>query len=850
MSFKVRPGKEPEFLFRLSLLSFLELFISGVMTLLISPDPKNVLILGFSLQRLLLVAGIWVVTILVLTVGVIARKKKLSLDSAWLVDKNKYLRAIIYAISFMLILWGWISVFCPGYLFGRLVFIFERLQPISIALGLSFAQSWIFFLFAKGRLGFRTPLKYAFQKYYRPFLIFTGVMIVLGIFIATTKFGLVGNLVFWNVAGIPLTGLQLLFILLLAGLWIAFVPIREQEHRFWKVVAKFQLIPVLIFISAVLAWGLTPMTSQFFSLGPAAPGFQPFPFSDARFHDVGGISILKGYGIYFFGYTDKPLTMVFMAVLHFFAGYNYSLMTWLQILVLALIPVVLYFLGKKFHSAVFGIFLSLVMIIRQSNAIILSNRINSVNPKLFMSEELTLLGVVLFCYLVFLWIRERKTWQALLCGACLGAASLLRLNPLFLFPAAVCVVVPAFWSLGKKFIFKHLSVYILGFMVLFVPWVITGVNPQGTPWLLIKLENVIQTRFGGIHSPARESLTFRLPLLGMEAAGLQGNAAFNLQEGNFHALINGEFDQALSLQNIPATLASGMINPDGVVLRFLDHLLHNFSTSLLSMPDSLRYDDLNHLSQQPYWDEGKAEWLGDLPVAQTGLVVLNILLIALGLGYSWVHHRWAGMLPMAVFLAYSLGVAAAMNSGGRYIVPMDWVLYFYYGLAVLAMIQFVHKVISGRDSELSANHVLQPSPRTTDRRSMVFSLVGVVILASLVPMANLVLPALPANLAVRAQVEAARNGISADEAPGKTILSGIILYPYNNNDGTLSFDFLTPLAKRSYIIDIRTTPLKEKLLGGEDAFIALGADALGNPQVESIYLWEGGAPVLLWKFQP
>jgi hypothetical protein len=849
MSFKVGPGKEPKFLFRLSLLSSLELFISGLMTLLISPDPKNALVFGFSLQRLFLLAGIWIFAILVLLAGVTARKKKISLDSAWLVNKNKYLRATIHAITFILILWGWISVFCPGYLFSRQVFIFERLQPISIALGLSFAQSWIFYLFARGRLGFRAPIKYVFQKYYRPTLLFAGVMVVLGIFIATTKFGLVGNLMFWNVPGIPLTGLQLLFILLLAGSWIVFVPVQEQDHRFWKVVTRFRLIPVLIFIAAVLAWGLTPMTSQFFSLRPAAPGFQPFPFSDARFHDVGGISILKGYGIYFFGYTDKPLYMVFMAVLHFFAGYNYSLMTWLQILVLAFIPVVLFFLGKKFYGTSLGIFLSLTMIVRQSNAIILSNRILSVNPKLFMSEELTSLGVVTFCYLVFLWIRERKAWQALLCGACIGAASLLRLNPLFLFPAAICVIVPAFWRLGKKFISTQLIFYILGFMILFVPWVVTGVNPQGTPWLLIKLENVIQTRFGGTQSPVRQSLTSGLPVLGVEAAGLQGSAAFNLAVGNSQGLNSGEYVQALSLENAAATLASGVINPEGVVLPFLDHLLHNFSTSLLSIPTSLRYDDLNQLSQQPYWVEGKEGWLGDLPAAQTGLVFLNILLIAIGLGYCWVHHRWAGMVPMAVFLAYSLGVAAAMNSGGRYIVPMDWVLYFYYGLAVLAMIHFVQKVISGRGSEQSADHNLQPSYKTTDRRSMVFSLVGVVIIASLVPMSNLALPALPANQAARAQVEAARNIISADEAPGISILSGIILYPYNNN-GTMSFTFLTPVGVQSYIINIRTTPMMGKLTGGENAFIALGDDALGNPQVDSIYLWEGGATVLLWKFQP
>ena len=135
MNSKIAPAKEPQFLFLLSLLAFLELSISGAVTLLISPDPKNALIFGFSAQRLLLVAGIWILAIIVLAAGVMARKKKMSLDSAWLVNKNKYFRKTIYGISFALIVWGWLSIVCPAYLFGKIIYIFERTQPFSVAVG-------------------------------------------------------------------------------------------------------------------------------------------------------------------------------------------------------------------------------------------------------------------------------------------------------------------------------------------------------------------------------------------------------------------------------------------------------------------------------------------------------------------------------------------------------------------------------------------------------------------------------------------------------------------------------------------------------------------------------------------
>jgi len=50
------------------------LSISGIVTLII-PDPKNALVFGFSAQRLLLVAGTWILASLcLLLVGLRARK--------------------------------------------------------------------------------------------------------------------------------------------------------------------------------------------------------------------------------------------------------------------------------------------------------------------------------------------------------------------------------------------------------------------------------------------------------------------------------------------------------------------------------------------------------------------------------------------------------------------------------------------------------------------------------------------------------------------------------------------------------------------------------------------------------
>jgi uncharacterized membrane protein len=83
------------------------------------------------------------------------------------------------------------------------------------------------------------------------------------------------------------------------------------------------------------------------------------------------------------------------------------------------------------------------------------------------------------------------------------------------------------------------------------------------------------------------------------------------------------------------------------------------------MPDSLIYNDLSHLTKPVYWSDS-GDWQGNLPVIQTGLIFLNLILIAVGLGYSWARYRWAGMIPLVVFITISVALGAALNSGGRY----------------------------------------------------------------------------------------------------------------------------------------------------------------------------------------
>ena len=265
------------------------------------------------------------------------------------------------------------------------------------------------------------------------------------------------------------------------------------------------------------------------------------------------------------------------------------------------------------------------------------------------------------------------------------------------------------------------------------------------------------------------------------------------------------------------------------------------------MPDSLLYDDVNHLSRRIYWSDSGG-WRGDMPFVQIGLVFLNLVLVAIGLGYSWIHHRWAGMIPMTIFIAYSVSLSAAMNSGGRYLVPMDWVLYFYYGLAIVVIVRFVLKVLAGLEQSRPASLGTGAGRPVSERRKLGFSLAGIIFLASLIPIANFVLPVLTPSTRNQAKVEAVRASISAQAKPGTQVVYGEILYPYYEKD-LLTFSFLTPTGVTGYVLP-RTPAVKAELSGGERAFLALRSDNKNNLQMESIYLLQNASTQLIWHAKP
>lgn len=625
-----------------------------------------------------------------------------------------------------------------------------RLLPLTAAWSLAAGQFW--FLSRLWPTG-ENRLRQGIQAQ-AAFWLWAGGWLALLVFSLQTGYGLVEQTPFWNGPGVPVTSAQLamvLGVLMLAGMLAA----RSARLAGLLQSRVFSLLaPVAVYLAAVLVWGKTPLDRHIFALQAISPNFQPFPFSDARAYDLGALSILYGDGIYFHAYMDKPLHMVLLAIFHLLAGNDYVLIQWLQVFLMAMMPVAAYSLSKRVAGPGLGLLLSALIVLQQRNAILLALRISTINIKLMATEVFTLLGMALVLAVFFAWNQARDQWRAFLAGALIGAVGLIRMNPLLLFPVFGAWIVIFCWKSRRQMV-TQLMFFACGFSLVLAPWIITGTNPAGQPWFLIKIANVYDVRIAPLlRVPAPESYQPQssLSLVAARQPGSHQRRTADVSQGS-----------------------SGLGQVGGQIVR---HFVHNVLTSFLALPDSYLDETIWMISLRPYWKSDDT-WPGDFPARQTVAIFINSLLVALGLAWAWRRHGWGGLIPACGFLTYALALSVSLTSGGRYLVPINWILFFYYAIGILAALNWFFSALG---LPLAKNVLTRLEPAPLPGRLPGWPvLVGMTLLAALIPIANVLMP-----------VVIAQPGLSPSQTalvaqPGSQLLTGRLLYPYYEND-TLTFD--------------------------------------------------------------
>lgn len=794
------------------LLGAAEVAYAALTLLLIGSDPKNAALFGYSLQRVgLFIFACFLGIILLFLANRIFRSRTI-----WNILDKGYSRHTLGWLftSFVLALVGCILLISPASLFSSYAGFFERLRPLLVVIAFFPAQLSLRWVNIRS-------IRIDWQQT-RYMLITISIMAGFIVFVAITRFGITPEIYFWNVAGIPITSLQVLLLLLfstiIAGIFKMVRKSIPQQNIFYLDIVIF----LGLYLCAFLVWENTPMVKHFVSLQPRSPYYQPFPYADAGTHDLGAISIIKGWGINFGEYTDKPFYMIYLAVLHLFSGYDYNLIVQSQLFFLAFIPALLYILGKSFHSRFFGFATAILIIIRQRNAILLSHLVASTNPRLLLTELPTMLAMIVFVGLIFLWMKNQKgnPWVALAAGATLGATALIRLNPIIMMPAIPFITLIVMWKEKKQWLIQS-AIFTASFIIMVSPWIITGTNSIGQPYFFIKFMDVINTRY------QPETLN---PNAYLELASSETFLGSLQQNGSIPAGTAVNQDLFIDISHFPGFV--------------LNHFFHNLIESFLSLPDSANPadQDLRSLTTRLYWVENGG-WTGDLQTSQLPFILANIFVVALGISWSWKRWKWSGLAPVLVFLMYLISLGLARNSGSRYLVPVDWIIIFYYVLGLVLTLSLLSKLFEVKPSSPDASQ--QPGINQTGaglrfKKYLSFSII-LFILAFSVPVANKLIPGENYICAEPAVPTNAVQLLGTKSTPDEVFIKGEVLYPVIKGKHLkfvlLSCKHVIPLVIENFVGSIDN---------GQLILVGLSTTQT-DPNPEIMISLKNDLPQILWK---
>ena len=463
---------------------------------------------------------------------------------------------------------------------------------------------------------------------------------------------------------------------------------------------------ILSFISAILIWAAAVwlwQTTEFEGRSYFAPALRPpnynyYPASDAENYDLLAQSVLLGNGFRNGMTVVRPLYAAFLALLHAIFKNDYIQLTNGQILLLALIPVIIFLIGKHLRHTAAGLLAAVWAIWREIYSIRLTPLVQVSNSRLLMSDLPTLLMVTLSVLYIVKWYRyEKEPLYALLSGGMIGIAMLLRTQCFVLIPALIVL----FLFSSKKPSKKWLSILIslLGLGIVFGPWTIWGrLHPNTT-------------------ANAEVSEGQYLQQLYRTATG-EANPNTGLWQ---------------VIQNHPAETMQAVGS----------HFLNNEISSLLVLPVRLikpkEADQLFYEGDLFWYRENARETIEkNIPLIGVYLTIITFGIIA-----AVRKNGIAGMVPLAIHVVYNLGNAFAMTSGWRFILPSDWVILFYFALGAAAVLEFVNRLFL---FDFSVSAVSNPGITETATRSFqsgwafAGTILLLVLIGAILPLCETVIP--------------------------------------------------------------------------------------------------------------
>ena len=561
----------------------------------------------------------------------------------------------------------------------------------------------------------------------------------------------------WNVLGAPILEFQVL-LAWATGVVLLLLVNRLNTASFKPAWLK-KLTPhksdlaiaCLIWLCAVVFWQSTPITPNWFLSEKLPPNEAYYPFSDARHYDRVAQSALIGEGFKFFNGWDvrRPLHGAYLTILHLIAGQEYESVITLQVLLLALLPVLIYFLAKSLHNRFSGVVAAVLVILRETNSISITANITTSNVKLLMVDLPVTLCVVFFALMAIKWLQQldQQTGQpallALVSGGILGLAILIRLETLVLSLSPVLVASLILIPRKKYTLWcKQLIFFSLGVVLVISPWVYRNWHRTG----LFFIDSPV-FRFGIIYQrfmpPTVQAVSPTTPTSNEQILVVPSTTALSntpppatpLPVTPTPVLASGQSWVEIAAQsNWQETLKQ----PGDLISYALAHYANNQIQSILIFPTTYRGFDstlaflahrdlftylmecfsLSYYSRRvPYWKK----WDGTFPGQSILPILFSILIIAAGVQLAWNKQKLVSLLPVCSLLIYIGFNALLRNSGGRYLLPVDWGGILFYSIGIVGITVFVINNLTGKQLKLDLPFKAETAPSKTAKQGSLLS---------------------------------------------------------------------------------------------------------------------------------
>ncbi|HMV28103.1 MAG TPA: hypothetical protein PKE23_01875, partial [Anaerolineales bacterium] len=738
--------------------AFTSFLVLGTLVVLLSnlsspSDPENSILFGFSLERILLSGGLLVLTLTLLFLTLkLLRTPKISAQLWVSFTQRGWASDLTFLLAIFLFSVAGIILAMPPYRLGGLAAYIDRLSALLGWLAVIGAVGCVT-IFLERRASLNPSIRMS-RKTLALSASVLGGFLLLGLIIRATGIGYQYPGEYWYGAGVPMTGLQILFACVIGALFLLY----ERN-----VVDKTRL-DIFIFIALWLVagwlWSQLPASPNYFL--PDTADNVLYPYSDGATFDLGGQFALIGQGFFNGIFFDRVLYSSFLAYLHLFFEQDYEVLLTAQAAVYAVFPAVVYLLGKELHSRALGVTAGVLIVARGLSAITASKWIDVASPKMMLTDFPTAIGIAVFLLVVVKWWQQPTKMKLLIwAGAVFGLAVMIRTHVFTLLPIVLIFVLLRLGWNWKRVVQAGLLI-LLGLLSLTLPWELRN-QSRGIPMFYMyysRIELILRYRYGiggdAYTLPTREVVSGVSPRSRVE-------------------LLHQEKD---GCKSFPCSITN--------------HVTHNIITSFVSLPASLTFKDTYNIvkSDLPYWNKGWRD--GQIDIGGWVAIIFSLVLIALGAAAIWRQSRAGVWLPAFFFLAYLLTNSIGLTSGGRYVTPVDWILYFYFAAGAVQLLYWL-LAMTGYIAEIepaNESYGIVPVASVINIRALVPIIAGILGIGVLIPLPEFLFqPRYQAQTpsetfaSLRETGLFERSNFSEEELtaflaePGAMILTGRALYP-------------------------------------------------------------------------